>query len=266
MSGDTAIEAGVTVTLAPGTVLRAAQGTTLRVRGTLLVAGEPASVVQLLPGQGATGWTGITAESGATVTLRHVVGDHVATLVNCQSGATCSIEDADFHDLGVALLASGAATVSRSRFVKVANGGLTVNAGGELSIVDSKIMTSTGDLIVQTGGALRIEYSEIGGTIDSEEHCDVHVGGAEQLSITRSNLISAAYGMMIGGVSGAVIQYNNFRDNGAGTDISEVGAVSDADLRFNYWDQGAPQGLGAAYDLGAPAPAVIEDAGPRVTF
>jgi len=68
--------------------------------------------------------------------------------------------------------------------------------------------------------------------------------------------------MMLGGTNGAVMQYNNFVENDAGQDISEVGVNTLVDLRYNYWDQGAPA-LGAAYDVSMPAAARIADAGPR---
>ena len=42
-----------------------------------------------------------------------------------------------------------------------------------------------------------------------------------------------------------------------------VGVNTAVDLRFNYWGNGAPTGLGAAYDLSSPAAARVADAGPR---
>jgi hypothetical protein len=260
--GETTIEAGVTVTVTPGAAIEVMDGLTLRVKGTLNVEGTAAGKVTFLPVAGALTWAGIVADDGADVSLAYVEGTDVATLVYCHAGATCALDHVVFDGIGKGLVTEGVATISRSRISDVQNGGITVTGAGDLTITDSYLLTSSGDIVVQTGGSLVIEHSEIGETTGSYEHCDLHVGAAANLRITRTNIRSGVYGMMLGGTDGAVMQYNNWVENGAGNDISEVGVNTAVDARFNYWDQGAPS-LGAAYDVSSPSATRIADAGPR---
>ncbi|MBZ0233352.1 MAG: hypothetical protein K8M05_13570 [Deltaproteobacteria bacterium] len=255
------IEAGVTVTVTAGAAIEARDGVTLRVKGTLRVEGTDAEKVTFLPTIDALTWAGIVADAGGTVDLAYVEGTDVATLVYCHAGATCDLDHVVFDDVGKALVVEGTATLTKSRISKVQNGGVTVS-NGELTITDSYLLTSSGDVIVQTGGALVIDHSEVGEAQGSYEHCNLHIGSAATLRITNSNIRSGVFGMMLGGTDGAVMQYNNWTENGAGTDLSEVGVNANVDLRFNYWDQGAPS-LGAAFDVTSPAAAPIADAGPR---
>jgi hypothetical protein len=256
------IASGVSVTIVAGSSFIAADGAKLTVEGTLLVAGTAAEPVSMVPAVGAVSWAGMVAESGGSVTLRYATGIDVATLLYCHAGATgCAIEDSDFEGMGNAMVAEATATLERSRFVDLANGGVTVRSGGELTIVDTTLLTSSGDIVVQQGGDLVIDHSEVGGAQGSYEHCDLHIGSASSVTITNSNIISGVYGMMIGGTTNAVIQYNNWEGNDG--DISEVGINSNVDLRYNYWDQGAPS-MGAAYDTSSPASARLTDAGPRI--
>jgi hypothetical protein len=255
------IEAGVTVTVPAGAAIDAKDGVTLRVKGTLRVEGTEAAKVTFMPTADAMTWAGIVADSGATVSIAYAEGTDVATLIYCHAGATCDLDHVVFDDLGKALVVEGTASITKSHISKMVNGGVTIS-GGTLTITDTKLLTSSGDLVVQNGGSLTIDHSEIGEAMGSYEHCNLHIGSAASLTITRSNIRAGVYGMMLGGTSGAVMQYNNWTENDPGLDISEVGVNTSVDLRFNYWDQGAPT-LGAAYDTSSPAGSLITDAGPR---
>lgn len=263
MTAETIIEAGVTVRIAKGTVFEAAQNAVLRVHGTLAIEGTTDDLVSLTPVEGAGGWGGIVVESGGSASVTNVTGTKVATLLYCKAGASqCAIEGADLQELGKVIQAESIATITMSNFRDLSNGGVTVTGNGDLTITDTYIWTSTHDLVVQSGGSLTIDHSEVGGANQSYEHCDVHIGSAQSLSITNSNIVSAIYGMMLGGTTNAVIQYNNFMSNDPDQDVSPIGANTGVDLRFNYWDKGAPD-LGAEYDTSSPAAQAIAEAGPR---
>jgi hypothetical protein len=262
MIGDVTIEAGATVTVAAGTELTAREGVSLRVRGTLVVAGTAAEPVTLLPTADAVSWAGVIADPGGSVQLSHAEGTDVAVLLYCHAGAIlCHLDGVHFTKLGQAIVAEDVALLTGSRIVDIANGGVTVRGpAGDLTVRDSYVLTSRGDLIVQTGGTLLVEYSEIGDTLGSYDHCNFHVSSASSLTITRTNIINGVVGMMLGGTTGASITYNNWSGND--TDLSEVGINSAVDLRNNYWASGAPA-LGGAYDVSGAAGAPIADAGPR---
>ncbi len=248
----------MTVTVTAGTAITARDGVSLRVHGTLEVIGTADAPVSMLPA--AMTWAGIVVESGGAASLAYVEGTDVATLLYCHAGALqCDLDHVDFTGISQAIIAEGPALVTASRFVEIANGGLTVRTGGNLTVRDSYILTSQGDLIVANGGTLTIEYSEIGDTLGSYDHCDLHINGGT-ISITRSNIIEGVYGMMLGGTDGAVFNYNNWMGND--TDISEVGTNTAVNAQHNYWANGAPA-LGAAYDVSLEEPAPITDAGPR---
>ncbi|MBK9030244.1 MAG: hypothetical protein IPL61_02705 [Myxococcales bacterium] len=260
---DATIEAGVTVTVAAGTVFQARMGTTLRVAGTLLVDGTAAAPVTMNPTADAMTWAGVVVDSGGAATLTYAQGANVATLLYCHAGATaCVLDHVTFTDMNKALQAEADALIDHGVLTRVGNGGVTIMAG-DVVIRDTKILTSSGDVIVQNGGAMTLEYAEVGEAMGSYEHCDLHINSATALRIVHSNIRAAVYGMMIGGTDGAVIQFNNFVENDPAKDISEVGTNTAVDLRFNYWGNGAPVGLGGAYDVSSPAAAVIADAGPR---
>ena len=261
ITANATIEAGVTVTVSAGAAIEAKDGVTLRVKGTLRVEGTDAAKVTFLPTADALTWAGIVADTGGRVDLAYTEGTDVATLVYCHTGATCNLDHVVFDDLGKAIVVEGTATLTKSRISKVQNGGISVN-NGSLEMTDSYAITSSGDIIVQNGGSLVIDHSEVGDAMGTYDHCGLHIGSATTLRITRSNIRASVYGMMLGGTNGAVMQYNNWSENGAGTDISEVGTNTNVDLRFSYWSQGAPN-MGAAYNVSSPATARITDAGPR---
>jgi len=264
LSADATIKAGVVVTMAAGTTFTGAQGALLRVEGELSVNGTAAEPVTMNPVDGAGGWGGFVAESGGKVALHNITGTKVATLLNCASGALeCILDGVHFTGFGKVIDASAPATLMASDVSDMANAGIAIKPGADVHIVDSKIWTSTHDIVVQTGGDLLIEYSEIGGANLSYEHCDIHIGAADSFTIRYSNMVDAVYGMMLGNTTNAVIQYNNFIGNDPGHDLSPIGPNTAADVRYNYWDQGAPS-LGADYDTSSPASAKITEAGPRI--
>ena len=262
MTGETVVPAGKTLTVDPGTTFSAAEGAVLRVEGVLVIAGSSDSQVTLNPIAGAVAWGGIAVESGGSASIVHATGSAVSTLLFCKPGAAkCELDQVDFHDISRVIKVEGNATVSQSKFRNMNNGGFSVSGDGALTIVDSTIWTSSHDLIVVSGGTLTIDHSEIGGALMSDEHCDLHIGAADKVVVTNSNIISAMYGLMLGNTTGAVFQYNNFVDNMT-ADVLEVGDNTAADFRYNYWSGGAPT-LGAAYDVSSPSATPVEAAGPR---
>ena len=229
--------------------------------------GTAESTVSMIPAEGAATWGGVVVESGGAATIRWATGTGVDTLMDCKAGAaTCLLERIDFETVSKIVVAAGTATLKESRIVDMNNAAVSVTGGGNLTVVDSELMTSTHDLVVASGGTLLVEYSTIGGTVDTYEHCNLHIGRADSLTIRYSIITTAVYGMMIGGVSGAVVNYNNFTANDANQDVSEVGTVADADFRFNYWSQTAPEApnLGPQYDVASASASPVAEAGPRI--
>src|SRR5262245_7064220 len=258
IGGNTNILAGVTVTVSPGAMIEAKAGATVRVAGTLKIAGTKAAGVTILPVQGTPTWPGFVADTGGNLSMTYAMGTNIATLVYCHTGATCALDHVEFSAMGNAVVAEGTATITASRLTQVANGGVTIS-NGDLKIVDSYILTSQGDIIVQDGGKLDVTYSEVGDAQGSYEHCDFHINSAASLSITHSNIRNGVYGMMIGGTTNAILQYDNFLANT--TDLDPIGANTNADFSNSYFDKGAPTMAGG--NFANVATATVTDAGPR---
>lgn len=262
ISADATINPGVTVTVTPGTEITARNGVGLRVQGTLDVLGTAAAPVSMIPTADALTWSGIVADPGGSVHVDYATGTDVAVLLYCHDGAIlCHLDHLDFTGISQAIVAEDLALMTNSRVVDIANGGLTVRGpAGDLTVRDSYVMTSSGDLIVQQGGSLLVEYSEIGDTQGSYDHCNFHISSAGSLTITKTNIINGVVGMMIGGTTGASITGNNWMGNDS--DVQEVGDNLTVDMTGNYWLNGAPV-LGPDYDVSNPALEQILDAGPR---
>lgn len=271
-NADATIAAGATVTIAAGSEVSASEGVSITVHGSLQILGTADSRITIHPSAGPLlptdavqgAWSGLLVESGGSVKLSHVDGSGVATLVYCKSGALqCELEAIGFNTVGNIVVAEAATSIVASNIETL--GTISVRGTGSLDIVDSRIFNSGHDIIVASGGDLRIDHSEIGGATGSYEHCNLHIGAANSVNVTNSNITSAVYGLMIGGVTGAVFNNNNFTLNES-QDVLEVGTVSDIDLSGNYWANGAPEALGDNYDVSGPLAVEVADAGPRIAL
>jgi hypothetical protein len=258
--GDVTVNSGATLTIEPGTMLTADDGRKLDVAGTLDAIGTDADHISILAA--GTTWAGIVVESGGAAHVAYADGQDVATLLYCHAGATlCQLEHVNFTSMGQAIVAEGTASLEASHVGQMANGGVAVTGSGNLHVVDSTIIASSGDLVVGNGGTLLVEYSEIGDTQGAYDHCDFHVGSASSLTITHSNIINGVYGIMLGGTTGAQITYNNWMGNT--TDLDPIGSNATVNMQHNYWQNGTPT-PGSGYDLTNPEAAQIADAGPRL--
>jgi hypothetical protein len=217
----------------------------------------------MIPDPGASSWGGIAVDAGGSAAIRYVTGTEVDALMTCRAGAlACELERIDFEDVGTIIRAASAASLVESRVSGMANGAVHVASGGDLTVSDTELSQSSHDLVTASGGHLTIEHTTIGGTIDTYEHCNLHIGSADSLTITRSNIVTGVYGIMIGNVNSARINYNNWEGNT--NDVSPMGSPTDADFTHNYWGKGSAPSLGGEYDFTSLEPDRVADAGPRI--
>ncbi len=272
VSGDVTIAAGTTVTIEAGSEFSAAEGVTITVQGSLQVLGSEESRITMHSSTGAlsptdsvvSAWAGVIVESGGAAKFSHVDGSGVATLLYCKAGAVqCEISNVNFNSVGNFAVAEAATSIVASSIETL--GTISLRGEGSLSIVDSRIFNSGHDIVVASGGDLSIDHSEIGGAMGSYEHCNLHIGSAATVSVTNSSITSAVYGLMIGGVDGAVFSNNNFTLNET-SNVLQVGTVTNANLSGNYWEGGAPADLSDAYDVSNALAEPVVGAGPRVTL
>jgi hypothetical protein len=260
LAGQTTILPGVTITVAPGTSIIAENEVALTVGGTLLVEGTDAEGVSFAAAPGVSRWQGIIAASGGAVTLGFVDLSGALIGLDCELGAaTCVMSDSHLHGNSYAARTAAPSTISKS--LLEGDGMVIINGGADLTFVDSITLGTSGDLLVQHGGRLTVEYSQIG-SAETGEHCGLHINASQSLVVRNSEVSANVYGFMLGGTSGGVITHNNFRGNTA-EDIDDMGGTSGIDATDNYWSGGAPA-LGPAYDTSGPAAAPHTDVGPRM--
>jgi Periplasmic copper-binding protein (NosD) len=236
LTGDVTIAAGVTVTIAAGTHVVAADAG-LAVSGTLVVAGTAAQQVSFDASAGS--WSGIAVQSGGKAQLTYANLTQAATAFDCGAGAAgCSLDHVHIFTNVRSAAFAAAGTITYSTLERTSSIGIAVSSGADLSISDSHLTTAGGDIVVQNGGKLKIDYSEIGKVVDSYEHCGIHINRADGLVIEHSDLHSNVYGGMIGGTTNARINYCNWTQNNF--DVDDLGGNVGLDLKNNYWDKAPP--------------------------
>ncbi len=255
LAADVRIRAGATVTVAAGAHIVAGDAGIV-VEGTLLVQGSDGQWVSFDAGTGS--WSGIAVQSGGKATLSYVNITQAATGFECGTGAAgCALDHVHLFGNVRSAAFAAAGTIAHSTLEKTSSLGIFVQGGADLGISDSHLNTAGGDIVVQGGGKLFIEYSEIGKVVDSYEHCGIHIDRADSLVIEHSEIHSNVYGGMIGGTTNARINDSNWSQNGV--DIDDLGGNVGLDLRNNYW-AGTPSSAGdtTGAKSGTPLPA-----GPR---
>jgi hypothetical protein len=150
-------------------------------------------------------------------------------------------------------------------YAVMTRGSIQTSTGSTTTITDTQMSRAAGDLLIMNGGSVTMSYSQIGtppGQADST-HCNIHTSGnANQISITRSNINAAPYGLMLYGGRNAIFTNNNWYDNM--TDIDTQPEVS-ADVTGSWFDGAAPIAGGGATLIGTNALSAtrLTDAGVR---
>jgi hypothetical protein len=261
LTDDADIGAGIHITVAKGTVFRAADGAVLRVHGNLTVNGTAGAPVSMEPAVDTLSWAGIVVESGGAAQLHHITGSKVATLLDCKTGAlACLIDGALFNGLGQAVAAASTVTIEKSILEDMSTNAMQISVGGNVTVTDSEFRGAPGDLIILNGGALTMSYCDIGAN-PTTEHDAFHISSSSGLNISYTNIIGAAYAISIANTSNASVTYNNFLNNGI--DVSNLGSNVAIDMSANYWDNGQPSGLGSEFIFNNTSASPILAAGPR---
>ena len=123
---------------------------------------------------------------------------------------------------------------------------VTLSGTGTVTIADSQLSHSPGDLLVMNGGNLTVHNSSVGlalGQTGDTTHCDQHFGGTGNvISVTHSNISTSSYGVMFYSGSSADFTYNNWFSNIVTNVDSQPGVSGD----FSYFDTGAPVAVAGA--------------------
>jgi len=153
----------------------------------------------------------------------------------------------------------------RITYADFTGGQLTTNGTlANLEIADSRFYQANGDYIIMNGGNLNMQYSQLGpnaGETDTT-HCNLHINTATTISVLRSNITGAPFGIMLYGGLDSSFQLNNWYGN----PTKDVDTASGADGNFSgsWFERGAPTaGPGANLTLENLAAERIMQAGPR---
>ena len=214
ITGALSIEAGATVTVAPGTQIEITTATVaISVKGTLDVQGAKGQEVVIQPTDPLGHWGGISVSG----TYRLSYGSQIG-------------------------------------------GGIRTSMGSTTTIVDSTMARSTGDYIVMGGGALDVQYSNLGLETGDTTHCNMHLNAATSIRFTNNNNAGAPYGLMYYASSGD-FKHNNWITT-PGQFAVEPNNMGPADFSESYFSNGQPTGT-QNMTYNALSPTRLTDVGPR---
>jgi hypothetical protein len=236
VTANATVDAGQTLTICAGSVVRFDADVSLSVAGTLLSEGTAGSRVSL--GSDGT-WTGIVLTTTGTANMTFTDIRSATIGLNGRAGGSITFNDGTIVAAAASspvLVVGNGATLDRS----VLTGGDTINiTGGVLRMTDSTIdqlhPVATPDCTDWRGGGMVLDHVRITGC-----HCPIHINSSDEVvTITNSILDGATNPIMIAN-SVATITHNNF--SGTGTLVLDIGRGDgiEADVSDNYWDGGDP--------------------------
>jgi hypothetical protein len=211
------------IAIAPGVTLTIAPGTLITLDATVAIT--------------VNGTVLVNGSKGKVVTLQPAAGTHFWNAWEVPTGGTLTLA-----------------------YVQQTGGGITVS-GGTVTARDSEFSNVTHDLLVVSSGTIDFQYSWIGvaeGQPDTT-HCDMHFdGGSPTITVSHSNLSTAAYGVMFYAGQGADFTHDNWFGNTA--DMSKIGPTT-GDISYSYFKGGTPAVSGlTATNMAAT---MVPDTGPR---
>ena len=203
----------------------------------------------------------VTVAAGSTLQVAGSAGITVAgTLaIAGTKGSTVTVEGlASDAWVGLSIPSGGTVTMNYAEYT---GGIIGVSTGGAMTVRDSQLSETLGDLLTSSGGNVDVQYSWIGraaGQTDTT-HCDLHFeGGGPTITVSHTNISTAVYGVMFYTGTNADFTYDNWFDNQIQVDLTT--AVT-GDFSNGWFDKSPPTGAGiTANNL---ATAMIADAGPR---
>jgi len=219
-----------------------------------------------------TTWSGtrelrgfVTIEPGVTVTV------DPGTTLNVAVGASIDVEgalDIRGEQGSVITLATAAgeywlgvsvAGTFTMRYGVQSGGAILTNTpAASVTISDSELSNALGDFLIMNGGAMDVQFTNVGLETGDHTHCNMHVNEAQSITFTHNNNRGVAYGLMLYAGAGD-FRHNNWTGNAY--DIEpEPGGTGHFD--DSYFANGLPPGVtGSTFDNLSAAP--LADTGPR---
>jgi len=270
LSGDIAMEEtttiapGVTLTLAAGSILHAASGAALVVKGSLVANGQLGApvVFQSQAHKGADGWTGIKLESGGSATLTRIEIHDAGLAFHAGAGSTYGVDYAlvDTSSRLLVLEANGTFGHGTLHALGAAQqqGPIAINSASP-NLVDTLVDNANSgvDHIVVNGASSgpTFDHVEVTGC-----HCAFHFNQGKKITVKNAYVHDNLYGMMVLGSLQTQVVASNFDKNTnnlgtcTGGDVTAIGSYFGSTV-FDMSCQGQ-------VNL-TPSSTPVADAGPR---
>ena len=208
---------------------------------------------------------GVTIASGATVTIQ------AGTIVEAAGGASIDVQGTllVMGDKGNVATIESATTGDYWGGVRVEGtyemhygkqtGGPINTESGATTIIDSEISDVQGDYLVEDGGTVDVEYSNLGDPGGTNTHCNIHINSVEKFTFTHSSNAGSVFGLMLYGGTSSDFTHSNWLSNN--TDV-EPGATGTGSFDGDYFQAGQPPGVqGSTFD--SLSTTQLTDVGPR---
>jgi hypothetical protein len=255
MSGDVTVNAGVTLTIADGTLIQVAAGKALIVAGTLKVQGASANPgVSFAPNPTPGTWDGIQVQSGGAATISYAQLNYATTGLSCATGAaTCAIDHSkitNYSSVGLSIQVT--AKIDHTTVDTGGSGGIVVQGGTSdtITITDSIFHHTGGDAVIVDSGNMTMQYSHVYGDAaggGAGVHCATHIATMGVILEDHNIFEDANYGLMASNMAAtSKINLNNFIGYGSGATGGAYSSASGSpitagvDLTNNYWNGQAP--------------------------
>jgi len=118
---------------------------------------------------------------------------------------------------------------------------------------------SQGDFLVEDGGTVDVEFSNLGAEDGTNSHCNIHINSVSSFTFTHSNNAGSTFGLMLYGGSNTDFTHDNWLSND--TDI-EPGASGTGDFDEGYFPSGQPAGVQGS-SFANLSSSRLSDVGPR---
>ncbi len=223
------VPSGETLEVCAGTTIAMAEGSRLRVDGTLKLSGTNSQPIRI----SGTGWLGLVVGGTLDGVFTEVRG--AGTCVKGNDGGQIMLHDSYLHDCGQTLNAVNGAHMDRT----IIEGGTSVAiSGGVLKMTDSIIDlmhdTKSPDCTKFNNASVELSHVHFTGC-----HCPLHFnsGSPTPIVIEDSVFDGATYPVMVAKVSGRFAR-NHFE--GTASDFLDIGGSIDLDIADNYFGGEAP--------------------------
>ena len=199
MTGDVTVPAGMTLTVAAGTVVTAKGNYSLSIKGTLAVQGTATSGVKFV-GASAASWGGIAVSGTGTANISYVTISDAMQAFGASPGTTYALDHVVIQHGGSGLVLSSSGTVTKTIIMgqgpsQSMNSVVIQDASPmftDLQVTNGVGNTSLDSIVVNGNSSPKFDHVEVTGF-----HCAFHFGGGNNITISNSYVHDNSYALMV---------------------------------------------------------------------